>query len=178
MKSYNILILTILLTSAISLNAQYVLFKDTLPQGRTIFLAEKNTELYFDIARSFDNDFIMTYKPDLLTNKPLGMPFGSRVGIVGGILNSKIALGGLVSVPLCQPSNNKRFGIKTTEGLNATTVFILTSGKTEIYIIPGVEYSIHVYDYLKKYIIVNPGLSLWLGTTCYPVITLNIGVGL
>jgi hypothetical protein len=155
------------------MQAQTVYFRDTLPANKTILLAESNTELSFDMARTFGSDFIVTYKPQLKQFDGAIKP-----ALMGGIYNNKIALGINASSTIYGRYNEKRFGMSTTEGIEAAVGFILTSGKTELYIIPGVSYKVHAYEWIGNYLIIRPGLSLWLGTTNFMAINLNIGVGL
>ena len=172
-----------LLGSAICSNAQYeqlnedyenyILFRDTLPANRVILLTESNSELYFDVLRTFNSDFIMTYKPHFKDFDGV-----IKLAIMGGIYNNKIALGVVATGTIIGRYNEERFDYETTEGLEGSVGFMMTSGKTELYIIPGVCYKIHIYNTLFNYIIVSPGCSLWLGTTNSVVVNLNIGIGI
>lgn len=146
--------------------------QDTLPANTTYLdYNSKTTELYFDFLRTFNSDFLMTYRP--------GFKIADKeIGINGGLLNSKIAIGTSVYLPLINQKEHERFGVTTTEGLEATVGFTITSGKTEIYIIPGVSYRIHIFEWIGSYMIASPGLQVWLGTTNYLAIALSIGVGL
>jgi hypothetical protein len=146
---------------------------DTLPANRILLTAESNTELSFDMARTFGSDFIVTYKPRLKQFDGAIKP-----ALMGGIYNNKIALGINATSTIYGRYNEKRFGMSTTEGIEAAVGFILTSGKTELYIIPGVYYKVHLYEWIGNYVIISPGLSLWLGTTNFMAINLNLGVGL
>ena len=185
MKRILILII-VMLMSAICSNAQYeqlnedyedfaqhVLFRDTLPANRVILLTESNSELYFDVLRTFNSDFIMVYKPHFKDFDGVIKP-----ALMGGIYNNKIALGVVATGTIIGRYNEERFDYETTEGLEGSVGFMMTSGKTELYIIPGVCYKIHIYNTLFNYLIVSPGVSLWLGTSNFMALNLNIGIGI
>lgn len=168
-KLLTTILIIISITSTIC-SAQYILFRDTLPECKVIDLCEQYPELTADVARILNGGIILNYRPNVeLPSIPLQLQF--HAGLQNGYL-----LGGLGVRKVFDRKNGELFKQRATHG------FFVESGifySKDFFLQTAGGYRIVFHkSYIGRYIILEPALSFIIGKKSYVRLNMNIGVGL
>ena len=169
MKLFISILIIVLLASAIC-SAQYILFRDTLPECKVIELCEDSPELTADVLRLFGGGITVTYRPDIQV-----FTTQDHLQFHAGILDGRLAIG-----------TGLRYNFNRSHGeifkQRATHGFIIEGDifySKDFFLRTGAGYKIVFHkSFIGRYAICEPGLNIIIGKKSYAQIGLNIGVGL